>query len=125
MALVCNLTGMSAATSAVTKRYKHKVTTPEQRAHVACLLALYGWWLAGTSVHPDAWVAWYCSLADGVLPPSLHGVSSQAILDRGRRLVKDGVAQSSLRSWHTEIRQPLYVRGKPVTKGGGAEQFAP
>ena len=92
MALVCTLTGMGCQPVTVQKRYKHRVTTEDQKQRAARLLALYWWWLAGTGPHLDAWVACYWSLADGILPPSSHQVSAQAILDRGKGLVNKGAA---------------------------------
>ena len=103
MAVVCDLTGVGHMQSAVQKRYKHKVTSDEQKKHVARLLALYWWWLAGTDARPDVRVACYWSLADRVLPPSTHRVSSQAILDRGRTMVRKGVTPRDLQAWHEDV----------------------
>ena len=111
MALVCALTGMGCQTAKVQKRYKHRVTTDEQKRRAARLLAPYWWWMAGTAAHHDAWVACYWSIADGILPPSSHRVSAQAILDRGKGLVRKGVTQRELHAWHEEVQQHLYVRG--------------
>ena len=111
MALVCALTGMGCQPAKVQKRYKHRVTTDEQKRRAARLLALYWWWMAGTTAHPDAWVACYWSIADGILPPSSHRVSAQAILDRAEGLVRKGVTQRELQAWHKEVQQHLYVCG--------------
>ena len=111
MALVCTLTGMGCQPVTVQKRYKHRVITEDQKQRAARLLALYWWWLAGTGAHPDAWVACYWSIADGILPPSSNRVSAQAILDREKGLVNQGGTQRELRAWHKKVQQHLYVRG--------------
>ena len=111
MALVCTLTGMGCQPVTVQKRYKHRVTTEDQKQRAARLLAFSWWWLAGTGAHPDAWVACYWSVADGILPTSSHRVSARAILDREKGLVNKGVTQRELRAWHEEVQQHLYVRG--------------
>ena len=51
--LVTDVHGLSGTVSSFQKRYTHRVTSPQTMSSLACLVAVFWWWMSQVSAHRD------------------------------------------------------------------------
>ena len=114
--LVADVGGLQGSLSSFQKRYKHRITTPEVRSSLACLVAVFWWWMSQISAPPDDWIFAYWTLADRFLFSQSLRRSAEGLMKKGRQLARKHVGRAEVSSWKIEIQDHLFARGLKLTQ---------
>ena len=114
--LVADVHGLSGTVSSFQKRYKHMVTSPETMSSLACLVAVFWWWMSQVSAHPDNWIHAYWVLADRFLFSHSLRRSAEGLMKKGRQLARKKISQDNISAWKAEVQDHLFARGLKLTQ---------